>query len=126
MEERIKKLNEKLKSTGYYRSKKNSSLLRLDVVQSGCGSIASSSHNQTCNESYVSVSANQPYKEGFDNLRKSSQQQDQSFNSYNSKKSKTGSVKEKTKKVEKENRAQALGLAVTITPKGGANDFEQT
>lgn len=78
-EEKIKKMSDKLKSYAA-RSKKNSSLLRLEgIVQSGSASIASNA-----NESYVSVSAN-PNR---DDLGRRSQQ-DQSFTSHHSKKSRT-------------------------------------
>ncbi len=75
-EEKIRKMNEKLKSyNAAARTKKNSSLLRLEgvTVQSGSASISSN-----VNESYVSVSAN-PNR---DEMGRRSGTQDHSFTSH--------------------------------------------
>ena len=102
-------MSDKLKSYAA-RTKKNSSLLRLEgIVQSGCASISSN-----VNESYVSVSAN-PNRD--DQGRRSAQ--DQSFTSIHSKKSRTHKRDISGKRVvaaqDKENTENAV--VISTTPK---------
>ena len=116
-EEKVKKMSEKLKSHAF-RAKKNSSLLRLDggVVQSGSASISSN----VVNESYVSVSAN-PNRDEVG--RRSAQ--DQSFNSHQSKKSRTHKRDVSTKRVAQD-KENAEVVVISTTPKTMNEAFDAT
>jgi hypothetical protein len=117
----MKKMSDKLKSHAYRAKKNNSSILRLDggVVQSGSASISSN-----VNESYVSVSAANPNRD--EPGRRSAQ--DQSFNSHQSKKSRTHKRDVSAKRAatgvqDKENNEVAV---ISTTPKTMNEAFDAT
>ena len=117
----MKKMSDKLKSHAYRAKKNNSSILRLDggVVQSGSASISSN-----VNESYVSVSAANPNRD--EPGRRSAQ--DQSFNSHQSKKSRTHKRDVSAKRggtavQDKENNEVAV---ISTTPKTMNEAFDAT
>ena len=116
-------MSEKLKSHAYRAKKNNSSILRLDggIVQSGSASISSN-----VNESYVSVSAANPNRD--EPGRRSAQ--DQSFNSHQSKKSRTHKRDVSAKRAatatvvqDKENNEVAV---ISTTPKTMNEAFDTT